>query len=57
MSGDNQFADYNEPGAMMDYAIAQGVPAADIQPDYGGRRTYDTCYRAQAIFQVGPPSL
>jgi SanA protein len=52
VSGDNQFADYNEPGAMMAYAIAQGVPAADIQPDYAGRRTYDTCYRAQAIFQV-----
>lgn len=52
VSGDNQFADYNEPGAMMAYAIAQGVPAADIQPDYGGRRTYDTCYRARAIFQV-----
>jgi SanA protein len=52
LSGDNQFADYNEPGAMMDYAIAQGVPAEDIQPDYGGRRTYDTCYRARAVFQV-----
>jgi SanA protein len=52
LSGDNQFADYNEPGAMMEYAIAQGVPAEDIQPDYAGRRTYDTCYRAKAIFQV-----
>jgi SanA protein len=52
VSGDNQFADYNEPAAMMAYAIAQGVPEADIQPDYGGRRTYDTCYRAKAIFQV-----
>lgn len=52
MSGDNRFADYDEPGAMMAYAIAQGVPADDIQPDYGGRRTYDTCYRAKAIFQV-----
>jgi SanA protein len=51
-SGDNRFVDYDEPGAMMAYAIAQGVPAGDIQPDYGGRRTYDTCYRAKAIFQV-----
>lgn len=57
LSGDNQFADYNEPGAMMDYAIAQGVPAADIQPDYAGRRTYDTCYRARAIFQVNSAIL
>ncbi len=52
VSGDNQSADYNEPGAMMDYAISQGVPAEDIQPDYAGRRTYDTCYRLKAIFQV-----
>ena len=52
LSGDNQFANYNEPGDMMAYAIARGVPDADIQPDYGGRRTYDTCYRAQSIFQV-----
>lgn len=52
VSGDNRFTNYNEPGAMMAYAIAHGVASADIQPDYGGRRTYDTCYRAQAIFQV-----
>jgi SanA protein len=52
LSGDNQFAEYNEPGAMMEYAIAQGIPVEDIQPDYGGRRTYDTCYRARAVFQV-----
>jgi SanA protein len=52
VSGDNRFADYDEPGRMMDYAISRGVPAADIQPDYAGRRTYDTCYRAKAIFQL-----
>jgi SanA protein len=52
LSGDNQFADYDEPSAMMDYALAHGVPERDIQPDYAGRRTYDTCYRAKAVFQV-----
>jgi SanA protein len=52
MSGDNRFADYDEPGQMMDYAIKRGVPAEDLQPDYAGRRTYDTCYRARAIFQL-----
>jgi len=52
ISGDNQFDNYDEPGDMMTYAIRQGVPAHAIQPDYGGRRTYDTCYRAKAIFQV-----
>ncbi|MCB0064208.1 MAG: YdcF family protein [Caldilineaceae bacterium] len=52
VSGDNSHSDYDEPGAMMAYAISQGVLPADIQPDYGGRRTYDSCYRAQAIFQI-----
>ncbi len=51
-SGDNRFEDYNEPGAMYDYAIELGVPAEDIVLDYAGRRTYDTCYRAKAIFQL-----
>lgn len=52
MSGDNQTLQYDEPSAMVAYAIEQGVPEADLQPDYGGRRTYDTCYRAQHIFQA-----
>lgn len=51
-SGDNSIASYNEPADMMAYAIAQGVDPAAIQPDYGGRRTYDSCYRAAHIFQV-----
>jgi SanA protein len=52
MSGDNRFANYDEPGRMYDYAVAQGVPAGDVVRDYAGRRTYDTCYRASAIFGV-----
>ena len=52
VSGDNRFADYDEPGRMYDYAVAHGVPAADVVRDYAGRRTYDTCYRAKAIFGV-----
>jgi SanA protein len=52
MSGDNRFLDYNEPGAMHDYAAGLGVPEADIVMDYAGRRTYDTCYRAGYIFGV-----
>jgi len=52
VSGDNRFVEYDEPGAMRAYAIAQGVDDDDIQPDYGGRRTYDTCYRAKNIFQI-----
>jgi SanA protein len=52
MSGDNRFIDYNEPGAMQKYALLLGVPEGDIVLDYAGRRTYDTCYRARAIFGV-----
>ena len=37
---------------MYDYAVAHGVPAKDMVRDYAGRRTYDTCYRAGAIFGV-----
>lgn len=50
MSGDNRFVDYNEPAAMRAYAIELGVPEEAIVLDYAGRRTYDTCYRAQHIF-------
>jgi len=50
MSGDNRFVYYNEPGAMKTYALSLGVPEEDIVQDFAGRRTYDTCYRARAIF-------
>ncbi len=52
LSGDNSTPEYDEPSAMMAHAIARGVPAEDIQPDFGGRRTYDTCYRAKHVFQL-----
>jgi len=52
MSGDNRFADYNEPESMRQYALTLGMPDADIVLDYAGRRTYDTCYRAKEIFGV-----
>lgn len=50
MSGDNSDEFYNEPAAMRDFAISLGVPEEDIVLDYAGRRTYDSCYRAKAIF-------
>ena len=50
MSGDNRILDYNEPGAMRAYALSLGVPEDAIVLDYAGHRTYDTCYRAKAIF-------
>jgi len=50
LSGDNRVVDYNEPAAMRQVALELGMPAEAIVLDYAGRRTYDTCYRAQAIF-------
>jgi SanA protein len=52
LTGDNRFADYNEPAAMAAYAEARGVPREDLVLDYAGRRTYDSCYRAGVIFGV-----
>jgi len=57
MSGDNRSVNYNEPGAMGNYAISLGVPNDAIVLDYAGRRTYDTCYRAKAIFGLGSALL
>jgi vancomycin permeability regulator SanA len=52
MSGDNSASDYDEVSAMRDYAIRLGVPAAAITRDYAGFSTYETCFRAHAIFGV-----
>jgi vancomycin permeability regulator SanA len=52
MTGDNSRADYNEVAAMRRAAIAAGVPAADITLDHAGFSTYESCYRAIAIFGV-----
>jgi SanA protein len=50
LSGDNSYLNYNEPQAMMAAALQLGVPASALVMDYAGRSTYDTCYRARAIF-------
>jgi SanA protein len=52
MSGDNPTHNYDEPTAMKQTAMQLGVPESDIVPDFAGRRTYDTCYRAKEIFEV-----
>ena len=52
MTGDNGSAEYNEVVTMQDYALAHGVPEADITLDYAGFSTYESCYRARVIFGV-----
>lgn len=52
MTGDNSRNNYNEPEAMRQQALMEGVPASAIVCDYAGFRTYDSLYRAHAIFGV-----
>jgi SanA protein len=57
LSGDNRFLNYNEPGAMQKAALGLGVPESALVLDYAGRSTYDTCYRAKAIFGLTRAAL
>jgi vancomycin permeability regulator SanA len=52
LTGDHSVDAYDEPSAMKDQAIAEGVPAAAITRDYAGFSTYDSCYRARDVFGV-----
>jgi vancomycin permeability regulator SanA len=57
VSGGRRSHHYDEAARMSEYAVAQGVPEADIAQDPAGFRTYDTCYRAAAIFGVSQAVL
>ena len=57
MTGDNSRRDYDEVTAMRDLAVALGVPSADITLDYAGFSTYESAYRAKAIFGVSEAVL
>lgn len=50
MSGDHGRTEYDEVGAMKDYAIAAGVPSSDVFMDHAGFSTYETVYRAKEVF-------
>jgi len=52
MSGDHRSDNYNEVKTMKKYAIDKGVPSEDIFLDHAGISTYDSVYRAKAIFNV-----
>lgn len=52
MTGDNSSVGYNEVAAMKRRAVDQEVPPSKVNLDYAGFRTYDSCYRAKAIFGV-----
>lgn len=50
MSGDHGREEYNEVGAMKEYAISAGVPSEDVFMDHAGFSTYESIYRAKEIF-------
>ncbi|HET7302764.1 MAG TPA: ElyC/SanA/YdcF family protein [Candidatus Saccharimonadales bacterium] len=51
LSGDNRFKNYNEPEAMKEYLVTQKhISASQLQLDYAGRSTYESCQRAKQIF-------
>lgn len=52
MSGDHGRVTHDEVAVMSAYAVAHGVPAAVIGQDHAGFDTYDSCYRAKAIFGI-----
>jgi SanA protein len=50
VSGDNRVANYNEPLAMQQALMENGVPENDIVLDYAGLRTFDSMVRAKKVF-------
>ncbi len=52
MSGDHSRPDHDEVNAMKDAALARGVPSEDVFMDHAGFSTYDSLYRAGAVFGV-----
>lgn len=50
MSGDHGRESYDEVNLMKQYAVERGVPSRDVFMDHAGFSTYESVYRAQAIF-------
>lgn len=52
MSGDHGRINYDEVNAMKEYAKSHGVASEDVFMDHAGFSTYESMYRAAAIFRV-----
>lgn len=50
LSGDHGRAEYDEVGAMKQYAVDRGVPESAIFLDHAGFSTYESLYRAKAVY-------
>jgi vancomycin permeability regulator SanA len=52
VSGDHGRTNYDEVNAMKKYLIARNVPVADVFMDHAGFTTYESMYRARAVFKA-----
>lgn len=52
VSGDNSRVDYDEVTVMKNYLVDKGVPEEVVYKDHAGFSTYESVYRAKAIFGV-----
>jgi len=52
VSGDHGRYNYDEVNSMREYLMDKGVPREDIFMDHAGFNTYDSMYRAKAIFEI-----
>lgn len=52
MSGDHGNKEYNEVGAMKNWAVDHGAAPEDVFMDHAGFSTYESIYRAKEIFGV-----
>lgn len=52
VSGDHGDLYYDEVSVMWQYCIDAGVPSEDIFRDHAGFSTYESMYRAKAVFDV-----
>ncbi|SEG03731.1 vancomycin high temperature exclusion protein [Paenibacillus sp. UNC499MF] len=52
VSGDHGTLGYNEVRAMKDFLLERGIAEEHIFMDHAGFNTYESMYRAKAIFQI-----
>lgn len=52
VSGDHRTDDYDEVNTIRNYLLKKGVPKEDIVLDHSGFDTYDSMFRAQAVFDI-----
>ncbi len=52
MSGDHGRENYDEVNIMKGFAVEAGVPSENVFMDHAGFSTYESIYRAKAVFEA-----